>query len=48
LKSTLKLVGLEQHEENLTVRFDSRFGDIDGSLPVTPTLEEAYKVVLRS
>lgn len=48
LKGTLRLVGAQQDEDNVTIRFDSRQGNVEGSLLVTPTLEEAYKILLHS
>jgi ABC-2 type transport system ATP-binding protein len=48
LKDHLRILGIEHKGDDLTVHFDARFGDVEGSISITPTLEEAYKVILRS
>ena len=47
LQSKLRVLSVEHNGDAVTARFDSRLKDLEGSIPVTPTLEEAYKVVLR-
>ena len=48
LKRSLKLLRTERSGDHVTVRFDSRFKDIDGSVIASPTLEEAYRVILQT
>jgi ABC-2 type transport system ATP-binding protein len=48
LKDRLRILGFEHKGDDIAVHFDARFGDVEGSISITPSLEEAYKIVLRS
>ncbi len=48
MKTSLKPLSMIQGDNDLVIRYDSRYGDVAGSIHVAPTLEEAYKIILRS